>query len=177
MVLGFSIDADKTENLSSRGGAGSASLPSSGKGVLRAAIVLALALLFLAGAAVVGGILLLSSHTEGRLAPAAFVTSAFFFIASVVIPLGMVREGVLESEERWNSHSDYEAFKKPLQGIEEPTISGLALANFRQMRVFSIIAQRQARMAFYASLLGAGMSLFVLMSGATGAVSSASTSS
>jgi hypothetical protein len=177
MVLESTIYTDDTENNAALDGSGGASRPHSSKGVLRAAIVLALALLSLAAAAVVGGILLLSSHTQGRLAPAAFVTSAFFFAASAVIPLGMVREGVLESEERRNYHNDYEAFKKPLNGIEQPTISGLALANFKQMRVFSIIAQRQARMAFYASLLGAGMSLFVLVAGATVAIGSTATAS
>jgi hypothetical protein len=48
-------------------------------------------------------------------------------------------------------------------------LSGLAQANFRQMRSFTVIAQRQARMSYYASLTASAISLFILISGAAAA--------
>jgi hypothetical protein len=52
-----------------------------------------------------------------------------------------------------------------LNQIEDSTLKGLAYVNFRQMRVFTVIAQRQARMSYYASLTAAAISLLVLVLG------------
>jgi hypothetical protein len=143
-----------------------------GNGMARAALALALVLLLVAAAAVTTGFL-----TNGRLAPPAFVMSAFFFIAAVAIPLGMIREGRLEKEESENCQRDCRAFRRALGQMNQAALAGLALANFKQMRVFTVIAQRQARMAYYASLIGAAVSLLVLVAGASVAISVPSTGS
>jgi hypothetical protein len=137
-----------------------------------AAVALAVVLLLVAAAAVAAGFL-----TNGRLAPAAFVMSVFFFVAGVAVPLGMVREGRLEREESENCAKDCRAFRRALGQMNQSALAGLALANFKQMRAFTVIAQRQARMAYYASLIGAAVSLLVLVSGASVAVSLPSTGS
>jgi hypothetical protein len=144
----------------------------SGQGVTRAARALAAVLLLVAAGAVVAGFL-----TKGRLAPAAFVMGAFFIVAGVAVPLGMVREGRLEKEESDNCKRDCRAFRRALGQMNQTALAGLAQANFKQMRAFTVIAQRQARMAYYASLIGAAVSLLVLVCGATVAISLSSTAS
>lgn len=144
----------------------------SGQGVARAARALAVVLLLVAAAAVTAGFL-----TKGRLAPAAFVIGTFFFVAGVAVPLGMVREGRLEKEESENCKRDCRAFRRALGQMNQVALAGLAQANFKQMRAFTVIAQQQARMAYYASLIGAAVSLLVLVSGASVAISLPSTAS
>ena len=64
-----------------------------------AAVLLSVPLLLIAAAAAVSG-LLLRSHVSSWLDLAAFVTSAFFFLSGVVVPLGVIREKNLEREAR-----------------------------------------------------------------------------
>jgi hypothetical protein len=54
-------------------------------------------------------------------------------------------------------------------------LRGLAKANFKQMRMFTVIALRQARMSYYASLVAASVSLLVLAFGGAVAVGVAPT--
>jgi hypothetical protein len=104
-------------------------------------------------------------HVSGGLAPAAFAVSAFFLIAAFAVPLGIARARNADDEEKEDCYRECRELDKALCSIEEPTIRGLAQANFRQMRTFTVIAQQQARMSFYASLGAAAISLFVLLSG------------
>jgi hypothetical protein len=136
----------------------------------------AVTLMSVSGVAVWAGFSLLASRTNGHLAPALFVVSVFFLVAGVMIPLGIFREWNLENEESVNCKKECKEFQEALEKLGHEAIAGLALANFKQMRAFTVIAMRQARMAFYASLIGAAVSLFVLVSGATVAVSLPGTS-
>lgn len=61
---------------------------------------------------------------------------------------------------------DCKELNRALEHIKDRTLRGLAQANFKQMRTFTVIAQRQARMSYHASLVAAAASLFVLVSGA-----------
>ena len=140
------------------------------KRVPRAARLLSALLLLIAVAAAVGGGLLIGSHTSSWLALAAFVTSAFFFISGVVVPLGVIREGSLETEEKESCLKDCKDLYWALERIEDHTLKGLAWINFKQLRTFAVIAQRQARMSYYASLVAAAISFLVLTSGAAVAI-------
>jgi hypothetical protein len=130
---------------------------------------IALSLFFVAAAATAAGVLLLRSHTNGQrqLAPAAFVIAAFFFIAAVAAQGGVAREHRIETEENDECEYDCNMLREALNRIPDSTLKGLAYVNFRQMRVFTVIAQRQARMSYYASLTAAAISLLVLVSGVT----------
>jgi hypothetical protein len=129
-------------------------------------VLLALVLLLVAAATIVVGALVLRSRTYGGLAPACFVVGAFFFISAVVIPAGISREMAIEAEERDNCRRDCRRLKKALSAISEETLRQLMVANFKQMRTFTKIAQQQARMSYYASLIGASVSLLILAAGA-----------
>jgi hypothetical protein len=113
--------------------------------------------------------LLLRSHTSW-LAPAAFVAGVFFFISGVMVPLGVIRESSLQTQERKKCDDDCEDLYWALGKIGDHTLKGLAWVNFKQLRVFTVIAQRQARMSYYASLVAAAVSLLVLTSGAAVAI-------
>jgi hypothetical protein len=124
---------------------------------------IALPLFFIAAAAATAG----ASHTNSKLAPAAFVLSAFFFTATAAV-LGMIaREHRIVKHENNECDKDCEVLRHALNRIPDCTLKGLAYVNFRQLRVFTVIAQRQARMSYYASLTAASIALLVLMSGAT----------
>ncbi len=131
-----------------------------------AAGLLSIVLLLVAAAATVGGGLLLRSHASGWLVPAAFVTGAFFFVSSVVVPLGVLRESGFDAEEKENCRKESWDLLWALGNIEDGALKRLAWVNFRQLRAFTAIAQRQARMSYYASLAAAAVSLLTLASGA-----------
>jgi hypothetical protein len=120
------------------------------------------------------GVWLIFERPSSGLAFAAFVTGAFFFLAAVVVPLGITREICLERDEASSCEDDCQRLEASLPADDEHglqrTLQNLTVANFRQMRTFTAIAQRQARMSYYASLLGAGLSLLVLLAGAAVAV-------
>ena len=140
----------------------------------RAVKVVAAALAAMCLATLGGGVWLITQRPNSGLALAAFVTSAFFFLAAVIVPLGMAREIRLEREEVDNCHADCEDLESALPGDTahrlQQSLKHLTVANFKQMRTFTAIAQRQARMSYYASLLGAGLSLLVLLAGAALAI-------
>jgi hypothetical protein len=140
------------------------------KTVVAAAGLLAGVLLLIAVAATVGGGSLLRSHASGWLVPATFVTGAFFFISSVIVPLGVLRESSIEAHEKANCSNDCKDLLWALRGIPDRTLKGLAWINFKQLRTFSVIAQKQARMSYYASLAAASISLLTLASGAAVAI-------
>jgi hypothetical protein len=135
-----------------------------------AATLLPASLLIIAVAATAGGVSLLRSPGSSWLAPAAFVTGSFFFIASAVVLLGVIRERSLETEEKRACERDCVDLYWALNGIEDRTLKGLAWVNFKQLRAFTGIAQRQARMSYYASLAAAAISLLVLTTGAAVAI-------
>jgi hypothetical protein len=105
----------------------------------------------------------------GWLSPVAFVISAFSLICSVAVPLGILRESGLRADDEWKCERDCNQLDMALGRIGDKTLSGLARANFKQMRTFTVIAQRQARMSFYASLTASGIALFILIAGAAAA--------
>lgn len=135
-----------------------------------AAGLLSAVLLAVAVAATMGGCLLLRSHATGLLVPAAFVTGVFFFISSVMVPLGVLRESGIEAHEKESCRKDCRDLLWALSGIGDRTLKGLAWHNFNQLRTFTIIAQKQARMSYYASLAAASVSLLTLTSGAAVAI-------
>jgi hypothetical protein len=127
--------------------------------------------LFLIGAVTTGGGLwLFRSHASSSLAPAAFVAGPFFLISAVAVQLGVARERRLEKAEDMACEEDCLDLYWALNCIEDRTLKGLAWVNYKQLRNFIIIAQRQARMSFYASLVAAAISLLVLTSIASVAV-------
>src|SRR5262249_17213493 len=136
---------------------------------LAAGLISAMLLLVAVGATVGGG-WLLRSHTDSELVPAAFVTGVFFFISSVVVPLGVLRESGFEAEEKENCRRHYRDLVWALGGIGDRTLRRLASVNFNQLTTFTAIAQRQARMSYYVSVAAAAISLLTLASGAAVAV-------
>jgi len=116
------------------------------------------------GAFVAGVLLAMSS--DYHLAAAAFIVAVFFLISTVVAPALIVREGGIQEEEEERCKEECDELIAALDTITDPTISGLAKANFKQLRMFTVIALRQARMSYYASLVAASISLLVLTSGA-----------
>jgi Cyanobacterial TRADD-N associated 2-Transmembrane domain len=135
-----------------------------------AAVLLSVPLLLIAVAAIVSG-LLLRSHVSNWLSLAAFVTSAFFFLSGVVVPLGVIREKNLEREAKKHCNDDNEDLNWALSSIEDHTLKGLAWVNVKQLRTFTFIAQRQARMSYYASLVAAAIALLVITTGAAVVIS------
>jgi hypothetical protein len=117
-----------------------------------------------AGAFVVGVFLVMSN--DYHLAAAAFIVAAFFLISTVVALALIVREGSIRAEEEKRCQEECDELIVALGTIKDPTISGLAQANFKQLRMFTVIALRQARMSYYASLVAASLSLLVLTCGA-----------
>ena len=135
-----------------------------------AAGLLSAVLLLVAAAATVGGGLLLRSHADGWLIPATFVTGAFFLISSVVVPLTVLRESGIAANEKENWIRDSLDLLWALRGMGDCTLRGLAWTNFIQLRTFTNIAQKQARLSYYASLAAAAISLLTLASGAAVAI-------
>jgi hypothetical protein len=118
-----------------------------------------------AAGACYGGVLLLKSHAYSYLGAAAFIAAAFFLVSAGAVPIVMFREGCLEEDEDQKCKNDCDDLVKALSDIPNTTLSGLAKANFRQMRMFTVIALRQARMSYYASLVAASVALLVLAAG------------
>ena len=141
-----------------------------GQSMHLAASLLSATLLLIAAALTGGGVWLLRSHASHWLAPAAFVIAVFFFICGAVVPLGVIRENSFQTDEEKSCESDCEDLWWALKGIGDHTLTGLAWVNFKQLRMFTVIAQRQARMSYYASLVAAAISLLVLTSGAAVAI-------
>lgn len=146
------------------------------KSIPSSAMLIFALLILIAGAAAAGGMALARSHVSDWLAPAAFVTSVFFLVASVIIPLGIIRENGVEEADKENCQKDCEDLYWALDCIGDRTLKGLAWVNFKQLRIFTVIAQKQARMSYYASLTAAAMSLLVLIAGAAVAIGSPTTS-
>jgi hypothetical protein len=132
---------------------------------LKASLLLSVILLIMAAAAGYGGALLLKSHTYPYLAPAAFIAAAFFLLSAGVVSIVMFREGCLQEDQEKKCQKDCDDLVKALDHIPNPILSGLAKTNFRQMRMFTVIALRQARMSYYASLIAASIALLVLAAG------------
>jgi hypothetical protein len=140
-----------------------------------AAKLLAAPLLLIAAAATASGVYLLQSHASSWLAPAAFVTGAFFLISGAVVPLGVIRESSFEAAEQESCRKDCTDLYWALDAIGNRTLKGFAWVNFKQLRTFTVIAQKQARMSYYASLAAAAISLLVLTAGTAVAVGSPAT--
>jgi hypothetical protein len=116
------------------------------------------------GAFVAGVLLAMSS--DYNLAAAAFIVAVFFLLSTVVAPALIVREGGIQADEEERCKEECDELIAALDTINDRTISGLAKANFKQLRMFTVIALRQARMSYYASLVAASISLLVLTCGA-----------
>lgn len=131
------------------------------KRVAAAAGLLSAALLVVAVAAIAGGGSLLQSHASDWLAPAAFVTGAFFFISSVVVPLGVLRESAIEANEKENCRKDCRDLLWALSGIGDRTLKGLAWINLKVTGQVSVEV-RSLRQAF--SLAGTGLTVLLVTS-------------
>jgi hypothetical protein len=125
---------------------------------------IALSLLAMGLATTAVGIWLIRSHADGSLAPATFVAGPFFLISGAAAQLGITRERRLEKVEDESCENDCRDLYWSLYEIEDRTLKGLAWVNYRQLRTFIKIAQRQARVSFYTSLVAAAASLLVLTS-------------
>jgi TRADD-N domain-containing protein len=143
---------------------------------LKAGLLLSLILLIVAAGACYAGVLLLKSHMYHYLGPAAFIAASFFLVAAGTVPIVMFREGCIEEDQDQKCKTDCDDLVKALNEIPNATLSGLAKANFRQMRMFTVIALRQARMSYYASLVAASVALLVLTAGGAVTVGLVSTS-
>jgi len=125
---------------------------------------LALSLLAVGVATTAGGIWLIHSHADSSLSPAAFVAGPFFLISGAAAQLGISRERRLEKVEDESCENDCRDLYWTLDQIGDRTLKGLAWVNYKQLRTFIKIAQRQARVSFYTSLVAAAAGLLVLTS-------------
>ena len=103
------------------------------------------------------------------------MTGVFFFISSVVVPLGVLRESAFEAEVKKNCRNHYKDLLWALEGIGDRTLSRIASINFHQLTTFIAIAQRQARTSYYVSVAAAAISLLTLASGAAVAIGMSAT--
>jgi hypothetical protein len=136
-----------------------------------ASALLPLSLLAMAVATTAGGILLFRSHAGRSLASAAFVAGPFFLISAAAVQLGITRERRLQKTEDEECKKECRDLYWALNDIEDRTLKGIAWVNYEQLRSFIRIAQRQARVSFYASLVAAAAALLVLTSIAAVAIS------
>ncbi len=113
--------------------------------------------------ATVGGLFLVQS--ESRLAPAAFTLAASSLLSCVVVPALLAREIRMRKDEEDQSNSHCAQMGKALEHLENRTLAGLANVNFTQMSQFVAIAQKQARMSYYASLVAASVGFLALVTG------------
>jgi hypothetical protein len=137
---------------------------------VRAGLLLSTILLSLAGGACWAGALLMDSKNGSYFAPAYFIAAALFLISAVIVPIVLYRDACIDEDEDKKCQKDCDELDAALDKIGNPTLSGLAKANFKQMRMFTVIALRQARMSYYASLVAASVSLLVLAFGGAVAV-------
>jgi hypothetical protein len=133
--------------------------------------LLPISLFAMAVATTAGGILLFRSHAGRSLAPAAFVAGPFFLISAAAVQLGITRERRLQKTEDEECKKECRDLYWALNDIEDRTLKGIAWVNYEQLRSFIRIAQRQARVSFYASLVAAAAALLVLTSIAAVAIS------
>jgi hypothetical protein len=132
--------------------------------------LLPLALLFIGLATTGVGFWLLQAKPGIPLAPAACVAGPFLVVSAAAVQLGVARERRLEQAEDAACREDCLDLYWALDTISDRDLKGLAWVNYKQLRTFASIAQRQARMSFYASLAAAAISLLVLTSIASVAV-------
>jgi hypothetical protein len=130
-----------------------------------AGALLTLALLAIAVAAGYAGAFAVQSHAFSALGPAAFIVAAFFLASSVAAPVAILREGRIEDEEEDRCKRECNELDKALDNIDDKVLSGLAKSNFKQMRMFTVVALQQARMSYYVSVAAALLALLVLVSG------------
>lgn len=142
---------------------------------LWAGLLLSVVMLALAAGACTAGVFLVKSRTDSYLAPATFITAALILVSAVAVPIVMFREACIDEDEDKKCKKDCDVLEAALDKIGNATLSGLAKANFKQMRMFTVIALRQARMSYYASLVAASVSLLVLAFGGAVAVGIAPT--
>src|SRR5580700_6936959 len=126
--------------------------------------LLPISLVAMAVATTAGGILLFRSHAGRSLAPAALVAGPFFLISAAAVQLGITRERRLQRTEDEECKKECRDLYWALNDIEDRTLKGIAWVNYEQLRSFIRIAQRQARVSFYASLAAAAAALLVLTS-------------
>ncbi len=141
-----------------------------------ASLLLAPALLAVAAAASYTGTLAVQSNKYTDLGPAAFIVAAFFLVSSVATPVVILREGRIEEEEDKRCQRECDELDEALDRIDDKVLSGLSKSNFKQMKVFTVIALRQARMSYYMSVVAASIALLVLLSGGAVTVVLAGTS-
>jgi hypothetical protein len=137
-----------------------------------AAVGLSIPFLVIAWASFIAGTRLHGSQGHDGLAPTAFTVWGFFLILAVAVPVGLLAEHNVDRRETDDCVVYCSAITEAFQKISEsdPTLGGLAKANFQQMAKFTVIAQRQARMSYYASLVAAAVALAVLVAGTVTAV-------
>src|ERR1700748_1286675 len=87
--------------------------------------LLSVTLFVVAGAAAAGGRLALMSHASSWLALAAFMSSGFFLISGVVVPLGIIRERNFEIRAEEECHQESKDLNWALCDIEDHTLKGL----------------------------------------------------
>jgi hypothetical protein len=133
-------------------------------------LLVSVPLLLVAVGASVAGVVLAWSDSSNRLAPAALIVAAFFLVAACAAPFVASSAGRAYRREEEECRKDCEVLRKALEGISDRTIGGMADANFRQIRRFIVIAQRQARTSFYASLASASCVLLILTAGSAATV-------
>jgi hypothetical protein len=109
------------------------------------------------------------STAEASLALPIFALSGLFFVAGVGVPAAVRREQFLQHDEQEWCAELCDDLSKALKDVDDP-LRGLAELNFKQMRVFTTEAIRQARRAAYACFAAAWVSLVVLVLGAAGAM-------
>lgn len=130
-----------------------------------ASISLSQVLLAVAVAAGYVGALAVRSHKYTGLGPAAFIVTAFFFVSGVATPVVILREGRFRGRRGRECKRECDELDEALDRIGDKVLSGLAKSNFKQMKVFTVIAVRQARMSYYLSVVAASIALLVLLSG------------
>ncbi len=106
---------------------------------------------------------------QASLALPIFALSTLFFVAGVGVPALAARERCLRRDEQEWCTELRSDLSKALKDVDDP-LRGLAELNFKQMRVFTTEAIRQARRAAYACFAAAWVSLVVLVLGAAGAM-------
>jgi hypothetical protein len=124
-------------------------------------------LLVIAAAASYAGVRAAQTHTYTDLGPAAFIAAAFFLVSGVTAPVAILREGRIEEEEDKRCNRECDELDEALDKISDRVLRGLAKSNFKQMKIFTVIALRQARMSYYMSIVAASVALLVLVSGGT----------
>jgi hypothetical protein len=140
------------------------------KDIPRAARFLWVSPLLVALIAAIGGLFLLRSHTASWLAPATLVSSALFLMFGSAVRFGAIREDGLRAEETASCSDDCRDLYWALSAVKDRTLRGLAWVNFEQLRTFTVIAQRQARMSYYASIMATAVAFLVLTSGTAVAI-------